>query len=239
MTNFSKLVHCTTDYDSVKHYPFNRPCEKHGALLAKKIAEVNLLEDNPIKCKIEKDGKPYIIDGQGRLFAAKTLGVPFYWETTVSDKPAVEQITQYNANSTSFKTDDYINLYAKSGNENFIRLKSYKEIKDIDLNFLIHNYFNSSIPTLKQGLCKIPKLSDEQIVDLSEIAELSVLYKSLCRARKVKSGRLQSTCKVISDFRKVNPSYSKDIVASWLKDVANGDTGTKNAMALFQKLRMV
>jgi hypothetical protein len=230
--------HYCTDYDSIKHYPFNRSCEKHGAFLAKKIASVNLLEDNPIKCRIENDGSPYVIDGQGRLFAAKELKVPFYWEEIRSKKPATELITQYNANSTSFKTDDYINLYATSGNKDFIRLKTYRDISKLNREFLIRNYFNLSYSSLKQGLCKIPKLSDKQITYLSEVAELTEIYKSLCIARKISRGSDRDISAAINGFWKTRIHLSKNTVLVWLKDVANGDTNVPNSALLFQKLRM-
>ena len=90
-----KTIYCTNEYNlqtgneyGIFHfYPFNRPNKQHGEKLAKAIEAHDMLMDHPAKCRYE-NGKLYVLDGQGRLYAAKKLGKMFYYEIIASSKPA-------------------------------------------------------------------------------------------------------------------------------------------------------
>jgi len=225
---FNRVVVESTDYDSIKHYPFNRACEKHGKLLTKKIAQVNLLRDNPVKVKLEKDGHLYLVDGQGRLFAAKALKVPFYYEQVDSSLPAPEQIKQYNANSTGFKPNDFINLYAKSGNVHYQELQKYLSY-GLDLSYFRLICKNGDSDNFKSGKLRIPAFSDTKIQRLKDIGEICNKYKSLCVTYGAKRSRSQMICESVDTFWKLHPKLTKNSIVSILNNVVQDkiDTGTE------------
>jgi hypothetical protein len=241
MKQFNRIVMESNDYDALKHYVFNRPCEKHGALLAKKIAQVNLLKDNPIKVRLEPDGHPYIVDGQGRLYAAKVLGVPYYYEFVDSKLPAPEQIKQYNANSTSFKKDNYVHLYANSGSNDFKRLNDYCAIPHLNKLFLMHNYFNFSISAIKNGTCTVNKLPQKELLYLADLADVVVSYKILCAQAGVRPGSDRDITVRIHGFWRDRKVLSKASILSLLGTVIKGaeHCNTPTEALLHNKLRPI
>lgn len=84
--------------------------------------DTDLLRYYPILV-IEKDGKLWIIDGQHR-FAASIETRSNVWYI-LAEEFTLLQIAKANANISHWKAGDYLNLYIKTGNKNYIILDAY------------------------------------------------------------------------------------------------------------------
>jgi hypothetical protein len=211
--------HSCDDYSLIHRYPYNRtPSDR----LIKKVRECNLLEDNPVKVRLEPDGFLYYVDGGHRLEAAKQLKLTFYYEYVLSTLPAVDLIKQYNANSKSFKLPEYIDLYANAGNADYKRLQDYHKIPYINGIFLRRVYFGFSDKGIKSGVCKVPILDDKKIQALTDIAELSQFYKALCINEGIRRSKDYLTSVVIYRYlqshKKVTKGEIKDFLVTTVLD---------------------
>lgn len=72
---------------------------------------------------IEKDGRLYIIDGQHRFAAAIETGSNVWY--ILAEEFTLLQIAKANANISHWKVGDYLNLYIKTENKNYIILNDY------------------------------------------------------------------------------------------------------------------
>lgn len=104
-------IKSTMDYDMFKFSPLNRkPSYKHVKQLIDAIQENNQLDINPIL--VSKDG--YILSGQHRFIAAKTLKVPIYY----IQKDDVDDMYILTSNQNQRKCDlkDTVNFFANHKN---------------------------------------------------------------------------------------------------------------------------
>lgn len=85
----------------------------------------------PITC-IDKSGRYEIIDGHNRFVAAKFLSLPI--EYIVYQEGYDLGIEQYNKTQKSWLFDDYVNSYAKKGNENYIEIIRYSKSTGIPMS---------------------------------------------------------------------------------------------------------
>lgn len=93
----------------------------HVKRLVQSIREKNLLENNPILV----NKKMEVIDGQHRLKACEELGLPVYYN--VAEYTSLKDVHLLNSNSKVWSVSDYVESYIALGNEDFIKLKDFKE----------------------------------------------------------------------------------------------------------------
>ncbi len=187
-----KDLYESTDYAQFHYYSFNRGFTAHGKKLAAAIGKNNRLKDFPIKCRIELDGKMYIIDGQGRHYAAKLLKVPIFYELITDTDSAWDLIIEYNSNVTVFKLNDYIESGVCQGNKHYVLLKNYiTQYPHVGSTFLL-KYLNVSRSDIKSGTLNILALSDSKLRNLSWVNEITLSVKSECKTLGKSYGRVDS-----------------------------------------------
>lgn len=162
---FTKLnVSESTDYEKFKFLPENRPVSP--SLVARIIASMEkeilfdyilVTEDSPAL----KPGELGVIDGQHRLHARMYLKLPIYY-VIVKDYN-VRLIIGKNTHK-AWKEIDFINCYAKMGDENYNKILSlkekYPEFKHTRLyvNLALNKFYGGTCNTdtcIKDGTFKI------------------------------------------------------------------------------------
>lgn len=118
----------TKNYDMFKFREDNRARVEpsHVRTLVKSIQSRNMLEYKPIIVNENYE----VVDGQHRLLAAKELNVPIYYviepEFTTIDMIHLQTQKQW-------KTEDYINAYAKNGNQEYQRVLDFSKENEVPL----------------------------------------------------------------------------------------------------------
>src|SRR5690348_13876868 len=110
----------TSNYAMFKLADTNRKVKKsHVELLKKAIRKKNLLHLNPII--VDQDSN--VIDGQHRLTAARELKLPIFYmiDNEINDS----DIASLNSNKSNWQPLDYINYYARKGNNNYKQLSAF------------------------------------------------------------------------------------------------------------------
>jgi ParB-like nuclease domain len=175
----SKIIE-TKDYNIFKISILNRPIEPSN--LKKIIASLeanNLLEFDPIIVNSEME----VIDGQHRLAAAKHLGISVWY--TINDKSQDEDIILLNAAKKSWHIEDYVNFYAKKGNEDYIKLLEFCKKHQLTASkcaksFFTHMNGSPQVIDLKNGKFRFP--SQEQIITIEEtIASINIVKETIER----------------------------------------------------------
>lgn len=112
----------TSNYDLFKNVNGNRHVNKyHVAQLVRSIEEKDLLEENPIIV----NGFMEVIDGQHRLEAAKTLGVPVYY--VEREGASLDDIKRLNVTNKAWTISDYLQSFIDQGKEDYMILKEFSE----------------------------------------------------------------------------------------------------------------
>ncbi|MFA9220280.1 MAG: ParB N-terminal domain-containing protein [Sediminibacterium sp.] len=157
------LINETTKYDQFKLIDSNRPVQpKHVQQLKKAIQKKNLLHLNPIIV----DAKKNVIDGQHRLQAARELKLPVYY--MVDDVINEGDIADLNTNKSNWSVDNYIDYWAKKGNENYIKLRKFiKQRPDVQKSaiFRLMTTINTNATAaIRNGVYKYDNEKEAQIV---------------------------------------------------------------------------
>jgi len=89
----------TKKYEMFTFFDGNRPVSKARVRgIVEKIKRKNLLQDCPLLCRRE-NGSLIVLEGQGRLEAAKYLGLPVYYRVTKDldedDVAEINEVTQW------------------------------------------------------------------------------------------------------------------------------------------------
>lgn len=117
----STLIQATLDYSLFHRIESNREINNpHLIKLKKSIQKKNYLYLFPII--INKDME--IVDGQHRLHAAMDLKLPVFY--MIDDKITKADIAMVNSNRKTWGPMDYIEYFAKEGNESYIKLLDIK-----------------------------------------------------------------------------------------------------------------
>jgi len=151
------IIEKTKEYSQFKILDGNRPIEKyHIKKLIKSIENDNRLNLHPII--VNKDF--YVIDGQHRLEAAKSLGVEIFFiqSENINDLHVIE----CNVNQKSWEVENYIDYFAvKERKAEYIQLKEMMKssrLKPKALLTLILGVVSSNIlDFLKTGKFKFPQ----------------------------------------------------------------------------------
>lgn len=142
----------------------NRPISRyHLNKLISSIEADNQLHIHPII--INKDF--FVIDGQHRLEAAKTLGIEIFYllSETVSDHHLIE----CNVNQKTFEVDNYIDFFAiKNKFPEYVELRRMLEETELKPKALLTLIFGivsqNLLDFLKTGKFKFPKSNDQNII---------------------------------------------------------------------------
>ena len=108
-------VYKETNYEAFKHLPDNRQVK--DSRKEKIISSIN--EVGYVKSPIIVNENMEIIDGEGRFAACKKLSLPIMY--FVAEGTGIKECVAMNISSTTWKMIDYIEMYAKRGNKNYIR----------------------------------------------------------------------------------------------------------------------
>lgn len=110
----------TTDYGMFKTVPGNRGTVKaHVSKLAQAIDEKNLLAEFPLLVNERME----IVDGQHRLAAAASLGVPVFYQ--IVPTLGLDNVMAINTASKSWSLEDFINSYIEQGLKDYVELKEF------------------------------------------------------------------------------------------------------------------
>lgn len=117
-------VYSSFDYQQFHFIEENRDAKVRKDLL-KSIKEKGLIQ--PIIVNEEYE----IIDGQHRFLACKKLGEPIiftikYWNNDRGSE-SIDTLINVNTTSQNWRFQDYVDAYAKTGNEEYMRLKELIE----------------------------------------------------------------------------------------------------------------
>lgn len=173
-----RTVNRTTDYSLFKTLSANRPLtDPHVGGIIKSIEEHgSWLQDEPILVNENME----VIDGQHRLAAHKRLELPIYY--TVVEGLGIKRAHVMNRARRNWTIIDWMNSYANSGNQNYVRfVKLYEENEEFSPGVIICACYEKP---LAQALSKKFRegelsLSEEDVVTaqkrLNMLAELHEL----------------------------------------------------------------
>lgn len=113
-------IHQTDNYDQFKMVEGNRPInQRHVKNLMASLMKQNLLASNPVIVNERLE----VIDGQHRLEAAKSLGLPVTY--IVVDRWGLPQVQILNAHNRQWQPEDYLNSYIQRGYVEYEALKEF------------------------------------------------------------------------------------------------------------------
>ena len=109
-------IHETTDYTIFKTLKGNRDVKSVNKII-ESIGEVGYIP-SPLCCNENME----VIDGQNRLAALKRLELPVHYY--IVRGIGIREARQMDIGRKNWKSLDYVNSYADTGNENFIRFRN-------------------------------------------------------------------------------------------------------------------
>jgi hypothetical protein len=175
MTNLQKVViFSTKDYNEFAFFPSNRPAD-HWPKVAKSIDNKDFTPYNPIICTKLK-GRLYIIDGQNRFLACKSLGLPIFY--VVAPDCNESDIASLNIAQKNWSTNDYLNFYVSQGRPSYLKVQALlDEYPFMKASYIMrihqrHGKSSSTIQIFKNGDYKLDHKAE------SKVRKTAVLYKS-------------------------------------------------------------
>ncbi len=166
-------IKSTKDYGIFRKKEPNREIDRPNLKrLINSIKAQNLLEYRPIIV----DKSFYVIDGQHRLEAAKSLNVPIFYQ--INKEATDEDIILLNTTQKKWELSDYVNFYASKGYENYINFVSLAREKDLSIAELIR-VTSTQTWTIKCG--KMAYLTNEELQKLNDKMKKTENYLSTMR----------------------------------------------------------
>jgi len=169
-------IYQSIDYDKFKLLDENRPVRPNHVLnLIKSFKKKRLKESIIVNKNFE------ILDGQHRVEVCKTLGIPIFYE--IKEDYEVEDIIKINTQA-GWTLKNFINFYAKRGNEHYkaliLFMEVHKEIKcvNIYLDLLVSGNYNEN--NLKgESLIKEGSFEIKDLQKAHETADQMMEFKIL------------------------------------------------------------
>ncbi len=159
-------IYETTDYSIFKHLLGNRAVKPSRVKKIKKSIMAVGYVNNPIVV----NKKMEIIDGQGRFQALMELGLPIRY--VIDENAGIKECRALNMGQTNWNTNDWINLYAEEGNENYINLKEIiSEFPEYTADQMIGLIYNKIISS---GFKSLVLTNGE--LELDSVAKKEVKY---------------------------------------------------------------
>lgn len=172
-------VYITTDYDKFKKLDVNRDID-HVERIRRSIAERYVPTPIIVNEKLE------VIDGQNRLEAIKSLGLPLRY--TIVPGLGIEDVRAMNQGAKNWGGKDFVKSYAKEGKEAYVLYEKFCE-KYPDFPFSIAEVFlrqsstndsttsrhkGSYYNTVQRGIFKIKDFERS-----CQLADMVMQYKGL------------------------------------------------------------
>jgi len=168
-------VYETSDYGMFREMEHNRDVSSGRVdKLVASFSEREIL--NPIVV----NEKAEIADGQGRYEALKILGRPIKF--LVSEGATIDDCRRMNLYNTKWELQDFIDSYAKAGNQNYIMIKNCKEKYGIPYSRVLRlanhgRRSDSTHPELRSGRLVFTK--DDYDVVSNVIEKVNDIRKAL------------------------------------------------------------
>ena len=151
-----KEIYVTNDYSIFRRLKGNRAVDAQRVKnVIKSIKQIGYIT-NPLTV----NEKMEVIDGQARLEALESLGLPV--EFVIHEGAGVSDCISMNLHQTNWKVEDYIYSYAEQGNQDYIKLyhlcQSFKGLLATDIVCVL--YGGAGVPaigTIREGGFKMPK----------------------------------------------------------------------------------
>ena len=141
MTTTLNQPSSTTTYSLFKKHSSNRVLNNSNLNRIKNSVKLcNRLRYYPIVV----DADMRVIDGQHRLEAAKTLGVPVFY--TIIKDATTQDIIMPNTAQKGWMVDDFVNFYKNEGNEDYKKLDEFMQ--------KYHHTTREALLLLKGRLCQ-------------------------------------------------------------------------------------
>lgn len=155
-------IKSTTDYGQFKIMQGNRHADrKHiDKLKTAMLENIDSFKTKP--AVVNENG--YIIDGQHRWYAAKELGLPYFY--VVGDKMNLGVAREMNILQKSWALIDYAQSYADGGNKNYINvLELARKYPSVNLSAIIE--IAADWQGQSSEIARAFRLGEYQIPDLS------------------------------------------------------------------------
>lgn len=161
------VVYETTDYEQFGKLKGNRNINEAQVIGIRNSIEKIGYQPVPILVNERLE----VIDGQHRLEAARTLGIPIYF--IIQKGAGAEEVMQLNLRRGNWTVYDFIRFYTETGNENYIRLNDhavrFQKIGIIDIAMCLSDSKSRNIQKpLREGSYQIVE-TEETIGCLSFI----------------------------------------------------------------------
>lgn len=157
----------TSDLSQFKRHKNNRAIDDQN--LKKIIFSIkakNLLEYRPIL--VDKD--MFVIDGQHRLEAARSLAMDIYYQ--IKDESDAEDIVLLNANQKSWSRQDYIQYYVSKGNKTYVSLARFAKknnMKEVEILHYLGQIDSIRAHSVRRGELEFPE--GEAVEDLQRVVD--------------------------------------------------------------------
>lgn len=163
------VVYVTDDYSMFSFFKSNRE-PKHWPKIANSLKEKDMAEYVPILV----DRKFRIIDGQGRYWACKELGLPIYF--IIGERCEEEDIIRMNVDRTDWKTPEYLDYYVSHEYPQYIRLADLIDrcsFMDLGKVLRIWQYRKDSnmLDEFRRGLYRISDEGIDKVVAVNRLVK--------------------------------------------------------------------
>jgi len=112
----------TTNFDKFRDIRGNREINReHLKKLSNSILDNNMLDLNPIIV----NEKMEVLDGQHRLLACKTLGIPVSY--IVAENGGIKEVRMLNSNVRNWTMKNYLDSYISRGMEEYIKIQKFMD----------------------------------------------------------------------------------------------------------------
>ena len=175
----SDQIYKTKDYSIFKIMSGNRDYEKHGQRLIPSVERWGIIMPIIVNEKME------VVDGQGRLYAARETGaeVPYI----IKPKMDVQTCLEMNTTQKSWTMVDYIKSYAARGYDHYVLLeaamKTYNNVPTETLCFALIGSGGFTRRLLARGEFKVStkniKTIEKALKFLQDIASTKTIDKNL------------------------------------------------------------
>lgn len=186
-----RIIYRTKDYSKFKILHGNRDYKKHGEKLLESIREYGIISPIVVNENYE------IIDGQGRFYAAKKLGleIPYIFKTGIG----INECISMNQMQTNWNLNDYIKSYAEQGNEHYKKLlETMEQFPDLDfytIAFALGGKRNRANKKVMDGTFQVEKKG--LTLGLGVLSSLSELWQTVKMAMQARGIRKEIFCQAV------------------------------------------
>lgn len=202
-------LYATTNYEKFKKIKGNRLVNRaHVRELISKIENNDLSQYFPILVNEDMG----VIDGQHRIEALRTLGLPVYYE--IKEGLNIDAVRGLNSGQKNWTWRDYATSYADEGNVHYIGFLSLAD--EFGFNFSTTAIFCSIQGSGRGGV--MFNSGELNILDMEKVRTLLENYTDVCVVARTKSSRdLAKAFYTLSQM----PNYSFNKIIEKLRNFDN------------------